>query len=362
MTISEAIRRRLEEREKSLSPYAARSAESRGREEDEEPSPLRTQFQRDRDRILHTKAFRRLKHKTQVFVAPLGDHYVTRLTHTLEVTQIARTIARALNLNEDLTEAIGLGHDLGHTPFGHIGELELDRLYPKGFRHNQQSLRVVKHLEGDGKGLNLTWEVRHGIVSHSKPRGDFIGTLGGPNQEGLTLEAQVCRLSDAVAYINHDLGDAFRAGILREEELPHDAVKVLGQRHPERINTLVSDIIESSWAASGEVPSPPERVPTISMTPKVRRSVYILREFLFQQVYLPAGQGEEGKVARRVIQLLYDHYCQHPEEISPEYGLRSEPRERVVVDYIAGMTDRFALRMAEKVRPGIADVFRLRLI
>ena len=362
MTITEAIRHRLEEKEKGLSPYAARSNEGRGREDKEELSPLRTEFQRDRDRILHTKAFRRLKHKTQVFIAPLGDHYVTRLTHTLEVTQIARTIGRALNLNEDLTEAIALGHDLGHTPFGHIGEEELNSLYPEGFRHNQQSLRVVERLEQDGRGLNLTGEVRQGIVAHSKPRGDFMTASIEPAKEGLTLEAQICRVADAVAYINHDLGDAFRAGILCEEDLPNDAMKVLGRRHSERINTLVTDIVESSWAASGEASLPSGRRPTISMAPKIRGAVNILREFLFQKVYLPAGQGEDGRCAREVVGLLYSHYCQNPEEIPPEYSLRGEIKERAVVDYIAGMTDRYALLKAEKIRPGIADVFRSRLI
>ena len=208
------VRLRLEEREEA-SPFAARVRASRGREVWEEPSPLRTDFQRDRDRVLHTNAFRRLKHKTQVFIAPLGDHYATRLTHTLEVSQIARTIVRALNLNEDLVEAISLGHDLGHTPFGHVGEEILDQLAPMGFRHNHQSLRVVEVLEKEGLGLNLTWEVRQGIVSHSKPRGDFL------NQglaRHLTLEAQVCRLADAVAYLNHDIGDAIRSGVLREED------------------------------------------------------------------------------------------------------------------------------------------------
>ncbi|MDP6403102.1 MAG: dNTP triphosphohydrolase, partial [SAR202 cluster bacterium] len=198
--IASVVRRRLEEREEALSPYAARSSQSRGRGVSEDPSPIRTEYQRDRDRVIHSKAFRRLKHKTQVFGAPLGDHFVTRLTHTLEVTQISRTIARALNLNEDLAEAIGLGHDLGHTPFGHTGEDELNRLHPKGFRHSQQSLRIVDQLEKEGEGLNLTWEVRQGIVSHSKPRGDF---LDESLVDGLTLEGQVCRISDAVAYLNH---------------------------------------------------------------------------------------------------------------------------------------------------------------
>ncbi len=225
---SSAIRHRLEAREEALSPYAVRSAQSKGRAQAEAPSPMRTEFQRDRDRILHTKAFRRLKHKTQVFLAPLGDHFATRLTHTLEVAQIARTISRALNLNEDLTEAIALGHDLGHTPFGHLGEEVLDQLSPQGFRHSQQSLRIVDILEKDGQGLNLTWEVRQGILHHSKPRGDFLAD--GAMPEGLTLEAQVCRLADALAYLNHDIDDALRAGVIQEEDLPVQVVEHLGSR------------------------------------------------------------------------------------------------------------------------------------
>ena len=242
-----SIRRRLEEREQQLSPFAARSSQSAGRAIPEPPSDVRTEYQRDRDRIIHSKAFRRLKHKTQVFIAPLGDHYVTRLTHTLEVSQIARTIARALNLNEDLAEAIALGHDLGHTPFGHIGEDELDRILPGGFRHSRQSLNIVERIEREGRGLNLTWEVRQGILLHSKPRGDFLAAL----DNDITLEAQIVRISDAVAYINHDLADAFRAGILSDEDLPASVAKTLGNRHSERIDTIVCDIIDNSYHVSG---------------------------------------------------------------------------------------------------------------
>ena len=242
-----SIRHRLEAREQQLSPFAARSSQSAGRAIPEPPSDVRTEYQRDRDRILHSKAFRRLKHKTQVFIAPLGDHYVTRLTHTLEVSQIARTIARALNLNEDLAEAIALGHDLGHTPFGHIGEDELDKILPGGFRHSRQSLNVVDRIEREGRGLNLTWEVRQGILMHSKPRGDFLAAL----DNDITLEAQIVRTSDAVAYINHDLADAFRAGILSDEDLPASVARVLGNRHSERIDTIVCDIIDHSYHVSG---------------------------------------------------------------------------------------------------------------
>ena len=241
------IRQKAEAREERFSPYAAKSRASRVRPQHAAPCPTRTDFTRDRDRIIHSKAVRSRKHKTHVFIAPLGDHYVTRLTHTLEVSQIARTIARALSLNEDLTEAIALGHDLGHTPFGHVGEDVLDELYHHGFRHNEQSLRIVDLLEKDGRGLNLTWEVRDGILNHSKTKVDILGAGGGkPN----TLEGGVCKIADTVAYVNHDIGDAIRAGIITENALPLSVVTVLGRFHSQRINTMVCDIIEHSWAVT----------------------------------------------------------------------------------------------------------------
>ena len=357
--ITASVRHHLEEREELLSPYASRSARSRGRERPEEPSPLRTEFQRDRDRIIHCKAFRRLKHKTQVFIAPLGDHYVTRLTHTLEVAQIARTIARALDLNEDLTEAMSLGHDLGHTPFGHIGEDELNVLSPAGFRHSRQSLRIVEQLEKDGQGLNLTWEVRQGIVSHSKPRGDF---LDGDDTDELTLEGQICRIADAVAYLNHDLVDAFRAGILAPEDLPREVVEVLGSRHSKRIDAMVSDIVESSWRAAGRDGPGPGQRPVITMGAQVRQAVNTLREFMFETVYVPEDRGEEGRAARRVVRLLYEHLNDNRDDVPPEYDLRRGSDDGAVVDYLSGMTDRYALRVAEKIRPGVAEIFRSRLL
>ena len=348
------VRLRLEEQEESLSPYATRVRASRGRDVPEKPSPLRTDFQRDRDRILHTNAFRRLKHKTQVFIAPLGDHYVTRLTHTLEVSQIARTITRALNLNEDLVEAISLGHDLGHTPFGHVGEETLDRLAPTGFRHNHQSLRVVEVLEKEGQGLNLTWEVRQGIVSHSKPRGDFL------NKEltrDLTLEAQVCRLSDAVAYLNHDIGDAIRSGILVQDDLPTSIRRTLGTRHSQRIDVMVNDVVEASWVCAGDNGSDGTR-PTISMSPRIRRALNTLREFMFQRVYTPMGAGIQSKRAQEILTFLYNHFTSHPEEVPEEYWKREESPAQMAVDYISGMTDQFAVRLAEELSPGIsAGVF-----
>ena len=348
--VGHGVRLRLEEREESLSPYAARVRASRGRQVEEEPSPLRTDFQRDRDRILHTNSFRRLKHKTQVFIAPLGDHYVTRLTHTLEVSQIARTIARALNLNEDLVEAISLGHDLGHTPFGHVGEETLDQLAPTGFRHSEQSLRLVEVLEKDGRGLNLTREVRQGIVSHSKPRGDFLS-------EGLTrhqtLEAQVCRLSDAVAYLNHDIGDAIRAGWLREEDLPLSARRTLGTRHSQRIDAMVTDVVEASWACTG-VDGTGNTSRAITMSPRVRRVLNTLREFMFREVYLPSNHGVQGQQAREILSFLYAHFTAHPEEVPEEYQRREDSPERMAVDYISGMTDRFAVMAGEELRPGMS--------
>ncbi|MBI4339351.1 MAG: deoxyguanosinetriphosphate triphosphohydrolase [Chloroflexi bacterium] len=344
------VRLRLEEREELLSPYASRVRLSRGREVDEAPSPLRTDFQRDRDRIIHSMAFRRLKHKTQVFIAPLGDHYVTRLTHTLEVSQIGRTIARALNLNEDLEEAITLGHDLGHTPFGHAGEETLDQLAPMGFSHSQQSLRVVETLEKEGQGLNLTWEVRQGIVHHSKPQGDFLQD-GGAN--GLSLEAQVCRVADAVAYLNHDIGDALRAGVLRAEDLPPSVTKLLGNRHSQRIDALVTDIVEASWACAGENPS--GEAPSIAMSPRVREAMNTLRSFMFERVYLPSGRDAQGRKAREIVGFLYRYYQAHPGEIPEEYWRREDPPERMALDYVSGMTDHYALRRADELQPGISE-------
>jgi dGTPase len=305
---------------------------------------VRTAFQRDRDRIIHSKAFRRLKHKTQVFIAPLGDHYVTRLTHTLEVSQIARTIARALNLNEDLTEAIALGHDLGHTPFGHVGEDVLDELYHRGFRHNEQSLRVVDLLENNGYGLNLTWEVRDGIVNHSKTRTEILGQDWGKVN---TLEGEICKIADTVAYINHDIGDAIRADILTEGDIPISAVKVLGLSHSQRINTMVCDIIDFSWAASGRDTTTGS--PKIGMSPQILEATETLRKFLFDRVYNQQAVEKETERAREVIRLLYRYFNEHEDKLPSEYCLHSDETERRVVDYIAGMTDQYALRMAEEL-------------
>lgn len=321
------IRTEIEAREREyLSPYASLSACSRGREKEEEPCEVRTAFQRDRDRIIHSKAFRRLMHKTQVFISPEGDHYRTRITHTLEVAQISRTIARALRLNEDLAEAIALGHDLGHTPFGHSGEQALNEVFPPGFRHNEQSLRVVDKLEGKG-GLNLTWEVRDGILHHTGP--------GMPS----TLEGQIVRIADRIAYINHDIDDALRAGIIREDDLPRESIEVLGASHTARINTMVTAIIENSWERD-----------TISMGERVQRATDILRDYLFKNVYVGSAAKREEEKAKRIIKMLYNFYVEHPELLPPEFQERIEVEgiERCVVDYVAGMTDRYAIRTFEK--------------
>lgn len=311
----------------TLSAYAAKSGASRGRERPEQPCAVRTEFQRDRDRIIHSKAFRRLKHKTQVFIAPEGDHFRTRLTHTLEVSQIARTVARALRLNEDLTEAIALAHDLGHTPFGHAGEEALDQVFPQGFRHNQQSLRVVERLE-EGTGLNLTWEVRDGVVNHT-----------GPSKPA-TLEGQIVRIADRVAYINHDIDDALRGGIITPADLPVECLETLGIRHRERINNMVLDLIRSS---DGEQ--------EIRMSPGVQQATDVLRAFMFEHVYIGSrAKTEEGK-AKRLVQELYGYYTANPDKLPPDKeGLvTTEGLERVVCDYIAGMTDNYAISLYQYI-------------
>ncbi len=337
------VREQTERREEALSPYAVKSKLSRGRLKWEAPCPIRTSFQRDRDRIIYSKAFRRLKHKTQVFIAPLGDHYVTRLTHTLEVSQIARTIARALNLNEDLAEAIALGHDLGHTPFGHIGEEVLNELYDGGFSHNEQSLRVVDLLEKEGQGLNLTWEVRDGILNHSKGQAEILGKgWGGVG----TLEGQICKIADIVAYVNHDVEDAIRAGIISENDLPELVVTILGQAHSQRINTLVSDIIDYSWPVRGNEDLPE---PAVGMSPEVLRPTSILRQFLFDRVYCPSLAREDAVKAAKALRLLYSYFLKHEDRLPRESGTLPDCRERRVIDYVAGMTDQYALRLAEEI-------------
>jgi dGTPase len=338
-----SVRQRLEQAEENLSPYAARSIASRGRRMPEQPCPLRTSFQRDRDRIIFSNAFRRLKHKTQVFIAPEGDHYITRLTHTLEVSQIARTISRALALNEDLTEAIALGHDLGHTPFGHIGEQVLNELLPGGFKHYEQSLRVVDYIENNGMGLNLTWEVRDGILNHSK--GDLeILEKGWDNVS--TVEGQVVKMADLVAYINHDVEDAIRAGIISRADLPASTVKTLGQTNSNRINTLVTNIVACT---KGKMDGGIDGRQVIGMNPDILSAANELREFLFARVYQSELEAAKASDAREIVLLLYRHFLDNPSELPPEYSLVGGDIERRIADYIAGMTDHYAILTAERL-------------
>jgi dGTPase len=317
-----------------LAPLATRSREA-VRVHPEEPLPTRSEFQRDRDRIIHSKSFRRLMHKTQVFIAPRGDHYRTRLTHTLEVTQIARTIGRALLLNEDLIEAIGLGHDLGHTPFGHAGEAALAEMYP-GFRHNEQSLRIVEVLERDGLGLNLTEPVRDGILRHSKPRDSLAGNVSGIPA---TLEGNVVKISDSIAYMNHDLDDAIQAGIIPENEIPEIVITRLGDSHASRINTLVEDVIANS--DSDLAPG------TIAMSQEMRSVADELRGFLFERVYDPLNRLPETVHAQHVVRTLYTWYQDNPGAL-PE-PVADDPLDRQIADRIASMTDRFAMDVAERL-------------
>ena len=317
------IREKLEKREfDCLSEIATKSANSKGRKVDEEQSDLRTDFQRDRDRIIHCKSFRRLKHKTQVFLNPEGDHYRTRMTHTIEVSRIAGTIARALNLNEDLAEAIAMGHDLGHTPFGHAGEGALSDCIGHEFRHNEQSLRVVDVLEKDGQGLNLTYEVRMGILGHT---GDRIPE---------TMEGQIVRRSDQIAYVNHDIDDAVRAGILQDSDIPRSIRLALGDHHSQRINTLVCDMILSSREAG-----------SIMLSPAVDQALKELRAFMFEKVYRnPLAKGQETK-AQDMLKRLYEYYFNHPDALPEDFQpqLSFDGMERTVCDYIAGMTDNYAV-------------------
>ncbi len=305
----------------TLSQYAQKSRQTLGRKLPIDPCPVRTEYQRDRDRIIHAKSFRRLKHKTQVFLSPEGDHYRTRLTHTLEVSQIARTIARALRLNEDLTEAIALGHDLGHTPFGHSGEAVLNEISSFGFRHDQQSLRVVDLLEG-GKGLNLTYEVKDGIVNHA-----------GSN-EASTLEGRIIKLADRIAYINHDIDDALRGGIIKEEQLPRHCIEILGESHGKRINTLILDVIEHSMDR-----------PEIAMSSEVQGAMLDLRQYMFDNVYTSKVAKREEAKAKNILHMLFDTFMKQPEMLpeSDRVHIDAMGTERVVIDYIAGMTDNYAV-------------------
>ena len=325
------IRQQQEEWERQhLSPFASLSCDSQGRDRPEPQCDIRPVYQRDRDRILHSKSFRRMKHKTQVFLAPMGDHYRTRLTHTLEVAQIARTISRALRLNEDLTEAIALGHDLGHTPFGHAGESILDQVCPEGFKHYEQSVRVVEVLENDGKGLNLTKEVRDGILRH--------GTSMMPS----TPEGRVVRLSDKIAYINHDIDDAIRGRIITDEDIPLRFHKVLGDTKKDRLNCLIHDVIFSSLDQED-----------IAMSAEIEKAMFGLRSYMFKSVYTnPVAKDQEAK-AQNLLRVLYEHFMHHEDQLPAEYRNLIEQEEcsraRAVCDYIAGMTDQYAIAMYEEL-------------
>lgn len=310
----------------TLSPFAMLSENTKGREKEMELCDLRTEYQRDRDRIIHSKAFRRLKHKTQVFITPEGDHYRTRLTHTLEVAQIARTICRALRLNEDLVEAMALGHDLGHTPFGHAGERVLNEICPYGFAHNKQSVRVVEKLENGG--MNLTFEVRDGIENHTGER------------KAVTLEGTVLKFADRIAYINHDIDDAIRGKIISKDLIPTEISEILGNTHSDRIDTMIRDIISSSMEKN-----------EISMTSEVGEAMNELRRFMFENVYIGSKAKTEELKAQKIVQALYEHFVAHPEEMPEEYRslLEEDAIAKVVCDYIAGMSDRYALFVYEEL-------------
>ena len=324
------IREMLEARERLiLSPFASFASESKGRDREEPRCDIRTDYQRDRDRILHSKSFRRMKRKTQVFLAPEGDHYRTRLTHTLEVSQIARTISKALLLNEDLTEAIALGHDLGHTPFGHSGEAVLDKLCSEGFEHSEQSVRIVEVLEKGGKGLNLTVETRDGILNHQ--------TSGHPS----TLEGQVVRLSDKIAYLNHDVDDAIRGGLITEADIPREYTDVLGNNVHDRLNSLIHDVINHSMGRS-----------EIVMSPDHQAAMQGLRHWMFGNIYTGGKAKAEEHKAQKMIDLLFEYYMKHPDAMTSEYRMLMDngtSRERAVCDYISGMTDNYAIEKFEEL-------------
>ncbi|MBI5211880.1 MAG: deoxyguanosinetriphosphate triphosphohydrolase [Nitrospirae bacterium] len=334
------IREQTEHIEKQiLHPNACLSSKSKGRARPEKEDNLRTCFQRDRDRIIHSKAFRRLNHKTQVFLAPKGDHYRTRLTHVLEVSQIARTIARALRLNEDLTEAIALGHDLGHTPFGHAGEAILRELHPGGFDHYKQSLRVVDFIEKNGQGLNLTKEVRDGIVKHSKGKGLILSD--NPKDKPATLEGMVVRVSDIIAYVNHDLDDALRAEVIKKSDLPREIIKVIGEVYSTRIDVMVRDVIKASLEAG---------IKDIGMGEEMSITVYKLRDFLFERVYESERIKNEFNKAKGILKALYEYYLEHIDELVKDIPSEKRlDRHRMVCDFIAGMTDSFAFMTYERL-------------
>jgi dGTPase len=334
------IREQLERRERDiLAPQGAKSADSRGRLRPEAEDDVRPAFQRDRDRIIHSKAFRRLKHKTQVFFAPAGDHYRTRLTHTLEVSQIARTIAKVLRLHEELTEAITLGHDLGHTPFGHAGERIIDQLMPGGFNHYIQSLRIVDLLENDGRGLNLTWEVRDGIAKHSKGKSGAPVGMDEAQRAG-TIEGQIMRVADIIAYVNHDIDDATRAGLLNPDDLPREPVRILGSTSSARIATLVKDVVTETLAGN---------LTEIRMSHTVLEAVLALRQFLFDAVYENSIATAEFRKAAGILSGLWEKVRERPADFLDPRTLETEGLDAAARDFLAGMTDRYAVRLFEQL-------------
>ena len=344
-----SIREDFEERERTfISSFGCLSSETKGRMREEEPCSIRTAFQRDRDRIVYSNAFRRLKHKTQVFLSPLGDHYRTRLTHTLEVSEIARTIARAMRLNEDLVEAIALGHDLGHTPFGHGGETALKEIYYESFSHNEQSLRVVDVLSNNGKGLNLTYEVRDGILKHSKGYGNIMPN--DPSEQAYTIEGRVLRIADIIAYLNHDLDDAIRSGVISSDQVPKSCLKMIGRTHSERAATMITDLILSSEVIDDEL--------CLRISDKVYSAMKTLREFLYENVYRSTQVHNEFVKAKKILSDLYSFFLNNEDELQRELenmemgdciNNDNQSRERIVCDLIASMTDRYSLDLYEKI-------------
>jgi len=342
------IREEFEKREKGfISPFGCLSAETRGRIKKEDPCPIRTAFQVDRDRIVYSNAFRRLKYKTQVFLSPLGDEYRTRLTHTIEVSEIARTIARAMRLNEDLTEAIALGHDLGHTPFGHGGETILKEIYSPDFTHKEQSLRVVDVLENNGQGLNLTHEVRDGIVKHSKGYGKIIPD--DPDERAFTMEGNVVRIADIMAYLNHDLDDAIRSGVISQSQVPDSCVKILGRTHSERANSMIKDLVFSTRVREGKL--------CLQMSDEVYSAMTELRQFLYEKVYRSPQVHREFVKAKKILSELYTCCLENENMFQRELKAMqikscnhdNQPKERIVCDFIASMTDRYALGLYSKI-------------
>jgi len=342
------IREEFEKREEGfMSPFGCQSAKSKGRQKAEDPCPIRTVFQIDRDRIVYSNAFRRLKYKTQVFLSPLGDQYRTRLTHTLEVAEIARTIARAMRLNEDLSEAIALGHDLGHTPFGHSGETVLQEIYSPDFTHKEQSLRVVDILENNGEGLNLTYEVRDGILKHSKGYGKIIPD--DPDEQASTVEGNVVRIADIMAYLNHDLDDAVRSGVINKEQVPDSCITILGRTHSERATTMIKDLVFSTYVHDGAL--------RLHMSDEVYSAMTALREFLYENVYRSPRVHQEFVKAKKILSELYSCFLNNEKMLYKELldmemarcDHHSQTGERCVCDFIASMTDRYALELYEKI-------------